>query len=575
MDRCGTTEGGPTGAGMGRRGDELDYRGLFDTAKEGIILLSMVTGEIIEVNQSFIGLSGVPRSELLGNPFWEMRPLKHMDTGRVILTELRNKDHISFDDVPFERGDGTIISVEMTCSAHTLGSGKLIQCTIRDITRRKSIEDALWRAESRFRTLFREAAMGIAIVDVRGRIVEYNHQLETMLGYSDKEIAGKHFTAFGHDEDLASDLLLFKELLARKRDSYRQALRCIRKDGNIIWGLLAVSLIRDREGEPLYAIRIIEDITDRKHAEESIIKSRNFFLTLIDELPNPIRCADADGRCDYFNKTWLNFTGKTMAQELGEGWTREVYSEDRERLLKSYRASFAARIPYTREYRLATRNGEYRWVSEYGRPFNDVDGKFAGYISSCYDVHVRKNYEETLRSVSVTDGLTGLLNRRGFFALAEQQLKIANRTKKGALLFYADLDRLKEINDTLGHPAGDAALVEVAAVLKKIFRESDIIARLGGDEFAALLPENTEIQDESVIMNRLLACVRIDNEKPGRRYTLSFSSGIVRYDPAKPCSLDEFISRVDTLMYQNKKSKRLADPLVMSFLPDPVTPEAK
>ena len=546
--------GGATGAGGE---DQLDYRGLFDTAKDGIVLLSMVTGEIIEVNQSFLGLSGVPRIELLGKPFWEMRPLKNTDVGRVIVTELRNKDRIYYDDLPFVRGDGKIISVEMTCSAHTLGSGKLIQCTIRDITRRKSIEDALWRAESRFRTLFKEAAMGIAIVDVRGRIVENNHQLETMLGYSDKEIVGRHFTAFSHNEDLASDLLLYKELLARKRDSYREALRCIRKDGDIVWGLIAVSLIRDRAGEPLYAIRIIEDITDRKRAEESIIKSRNFFLTLIDELPNPIRRADVNGKCDYFNKTWLDFTGKTMDQEVGEGWIQGVHQEDRERLLKSFRGSFAARSPYIREYRLATRNGEYRWVSEYGRPFMGLDGKFAGYISSCYDIHDRKNYEETLRSVSVTDGQTGLLNRRGFFALAEQQLKIVNRTKKGALLFYADLDRLKEINDTQGHPAGDAAIVETAAVLKKIFRESDIIARLGGDEFAALLLENTEIEDENVIMNRLHACVRIENEKPGRRYALSLSAGIVRYDPAHPCSLDEFISRADTLMYREKRAKQL------------------
>jgi diguanylate cyclase (GGDEF)-like protein len=195
-------------------------------------------------------------------------------------------------------------------------------------------------------------------------------------------------------------------------------------------------------------------------------------------------------------------------------------------------------------------------VAEYGRPFSDMDGNFSGYISSCYDIHERKTVEGALRSVSVTDGLTGLLNRRGFFALAHQQLKIANRSGKGALIFYADLDRLKEINDTLGHPVGDEALVEAAGVLKKIFRESDIIARLGGDEFAALLVQKTEIEDESAIMDRLHACVRMGNEQPGRRYALSFSAGIVRSDPEHPCSLDDLISRADALMYEEKRSKR-------------------
>ena len=409
--------------------------------------------------------------------------------------------------------------------------------------------------DSLYRTLFHKAAMGMAIVDASGRIVECNPKLGTMLGYNEQELINEHFTEFTHPEDRPSDAAQYRELLEKMSGSYQMAIRCIRKDGGIIWGLLAVSLIRDREGAPLFAIRMIEDITDRKRAEEAIVKSRNFYLSLIGELPNPIRRTDADGMCDYFNKAWLAHTGRTMNQEIGDGWVQSVHAEDRDRLLTLQFNSFSTHSPYVTEYRLRYYNGDYRWVMEFGSPFHEIDGSFGGYISSCYDVQDRKTIEKTLEVMSTTDELTGLLNRRGFFTLAQQQVKLANRNSKKLLLFYMDLDGLKKINDTIGHSEGDLALVEAATVLKEIFRESDIIGRLGGDEFAVLLSEPISSSDEQAIFTRLRETLREKNARPGRLYTLELSAGIKSYDPEHPCSLDELISRADTLMYKEKRSK--------------------
>ncbi len=412
--------------------------------------------------------------------------------------------------------------------------------------------------DSLFRTLFQKAAMGMAIVDAAGRFVEYNPRLATMLGYDKQELINRHFTEFTHPEDRPSDAAQYRELLEKMRGSYQMAIRCIRKDGGIIWGLLAVSLIRDWEGAPLFAIRMIEDITDRKRAEEAIVKSRNFYLSLIDELPNPIRRTDADGKCEYFNKSWLAHTGRTLKQEIGEAWAQNVHPEDRDRLLTRQSKSFSSRRSYVTEYRLRYYNGNYRWVVEFGSPFHEIDGSFGGYISSCYDIQDRKTMEKTLQIMSTTDELTGLLNRRGFFTFAKQQVKLANRNNKKLLLFYMDLDGLKKINDTIGHSEGDLALVEAATVLKEIFRDSDIIGRLGGDEFAVLLFEPISSSDEQAIFTRLSETLRERNARPGRLYTLELSTGIKSYDPAYPCSLSELISRADTLMYKEKRSKSRA-----------------
>lgn len=544
--------------GADLKDSELRYRRLFETAKDGIVLLSAETGNVIDLNPAFIAMSGMGPGELLGKRLWETRPLADTDAGQVIFKELQTRDQIYYDDLPFHARDGSHITVEIIGSAHRIGNERILQCTVRDITRRKAMEEELRRSESRFRALFNKAPIGIAIVDAAGSITECNQSLEKMLGYNEKEMLGRPFTDFTHPEDMASeaDRYQYRELLEEKRDSYQMAVRCVKKNGGILWGLLAVSLMSSAAGGPFYAIRMIEDITERKRAEDSFIKSRNFYLSLMDELPNPIRRTDADGKSDYFNRAWFAFTGRTMGQEVGDAWTQGVHAEDLDRIRKLQAGSLKARTPYVTEYRLRNYSGEYRWVVEFGRPFEDVDGSFGGYISSCYDVQERKTFEKTLQSLSTTDDLTGILNRRGFISLAQQQIKVANRTKKGFLLFYVDLDGLKKINDTLGHPEGDRALIETASVLKEIFRESDIIGRLGGDEFAVLMLEHTGSSEEDrAVLLRTRESVKARNTQPGRRFELSISTGMKYYDPKNPCSLDELISRADSLMYKEKELK--------------------
>lgn len=167
----------------------------------------------------------------------------------------------------------------------------------------------------------------------------------------------------------------------------------------------------------------------------------------------------------------------------------------------------------------------------------------------------REEAEEAIRALSITDELTGLHNRRGFLSLAEQQLKLADRNKRGLLLYFADLDGLKWINDTLGHEEGDKALLEAADVLKETFRTSDIIARLGGDEYAVLALDTNEANSE-IFAARLQSLVEARNHQESRRYRLSISAGFSCYDPENPVSMDELIASADKLMYKQKQNKK-------------------
>ena len=167
----------------------------------------------------------------------------------------------------------------------------------------------------------------------------------------------------------------------------------------------------------------------------------------------------------------------------------------------------------------------------------------------------RQRMQATLRNLSLRDPLTGLYNRRGLVALADQQLKTARRNKSSLSLVLADLDGLKQINDTLGHQQGNAAIIEISNALRETFRQSDILARLGGDEFAALLPDGSQ-KAAKALTNRLQQHLRELNKKQDRPYELSLSVGAVTLPANQLKSLEDLIACADVLLYEQKGDRR-------------------
>jgi len=198
---------------------------------------------------------------------------------------------------------------------------------------------------------------------------------------------------------------------------------------------------------------------------------------------------------------------------------------------------------------------------------------FFVYRPATKQIEERKKNEEALRQLALYDDLTGLYNRRGFLFFAQQILRLANRTQRGMLLVFADLDNMKKINDTLGHRQGDAMLTCAAKVLKETFRRSDVIARIGGDEFAVLALEAKE-ESMDILRERLQKNMQAVECGISPHFKLSLSVGIVYYDPRHPCSMEELLHRADLLMYEQKRYEqkiRVAD----SSVPLPLTEQPK
>jgi diguanylate cyclase (GGDEF)-like protein len=165
----------------------------------------------------------------------------------------------------------------------------------------------------------------------------------------------------------------------------------------------------------------------------------------------------------------------------------------------------------------------------------------------------------TIEALAITDELTGLLNRRGFVMQALQQVKVCRRRNERCLLFFMDMDGLKRINDQLGHAAGDAALQDVAVVLRCSFRDADLVARLGGDEFVALA-QSDQTDLATTLTERIQVNLRgrFANENPA--YPLAISTGLRWVEPIETLSIEELLVEADSAMYEAKKQRRAREP---------------
>ena len=291
-----------------------------------------------------------------------------------------------------------------------------------------------------------------------------------------------------------------------------------------------------------------------KRAEEALQASEVRYRRLFETAQDGILILDADtGEIDDVNPFLINMLGYVREEMLRKKlWELGAFKD-----IEASKAAFTElqRAGYVRyeDLPLMTRDGRDIAVEFVSNVYLIDHHK----VIQCNirDITERKRLEEKLQSMSLVDDLTGLYNRRGFFALSQQQLKMAERTKQKVLLFFADLDNMKQINDTVGHQEGDNALVDITAVLKETFRKSDIISRVGGDEFAVLAIDTTD-ETEAVLANRLQGALEACNRLRTGKHSLSLSTGVARFDPETPSSLDELMTRADRLMYEQKRTRQ-------------------
>ena len=424
----------------------------------------------------------------------------------------------------------------------------------------RELNDELNESRRRFQAIFNEAAMGIAQLDLQGHITDSNKALQELLDYNHEELQGQLLQSFCHIDDADIDMNMLQDIVAGEYDNYMINKRYRCKNGAQVWTTQNCSVVHDSK-EP-FIVSMIEDITERKCAEMARLEAEQKYREIFENAMEGIYQCTPTGFFLSVNPAFVRIFGYSSARQMLAEVTNlqhQLYVDPEQRLKFMHLLETESKVKNF-EYQARCRDGGNIWVNETARAVRDEQGMTRYYEGIIEDVTERKKIEGKLRYDASHDQLTGLLNRTEFTKRLNQvlrQLVIDNESETISLaILFADLDRFKIVNDSMGHLVGDKLLIEVSKRLAaQGSEEHDVVARFGGDEFALMFQDvpNVLTLERRIekIQQQLSYPYVLDNEN----FNTTISIGIAIATPQYKNS-SEILRDADTAMYEAKKQGR-------------------
>jgi diguanylate cyclase (GGDEF)-like protein/PAS domain S-box-containing protein len=416
--------------------------------------------------------------------------------------------------------------------------------------KRKRAEEALRQSEEKYRTILESIEEGYYEVDLAGNFTFFNDSMCRLSGYSKEELMGMNNRQYTDRENAKRLFQAFNQVYRTGESGRGFDYEIIRRDGTKKYIETSVSSRKDSSGNPIGFRGIVRDITERNRFEEILRQERETFFSILQKEPYGALLIDTNETFLYINPEFTAITGYTIKDvPTGREWFRKAHPdpEYRHKIIAMWKEDITSRKGVDRVWSVVCKDGEIKEI-EFKLNFLD-DGRIILMLS---DVTERKRTEEELAYRATHDLLTGLPNRmllkdRFSVAMAEAQ-----RVHKKLAVIFLDLDRFKEVNDRLGHNAGDRLLYAVGNRLMELLRKTDTVARIGGDEFLLLLPNIERAEDVINISQTVLDVLREPFIVDGHEVSISASIGIAIY-PDDGTDVDTLVSRADKAMYEVKQ----------------------
>jgi diguanylate cyclase (GGDEF)-like protein/PAS domain S-box-containing protein len=541
-----------------RSESERHFRAYFERAMVGMAATSPDM-RWLEVNNAMCEILGYTREELLSMTWAE---LTHPDDLPANLVKFDQLLKGKFDgdgyviENRFVRKDGRIVYARRAVRVlrRADGSPDYIVAVVEDITERMQAEEALRSSEEKFSTIFHNSPNPTSITRLEdGKILEINEAWSRITGYDRNEAIGRTAVELGIWKKAQDRLAAVEELKHHGRISAMEFVFTNRSGGEIV-SLVSAELF-EMEGEEC-VILIAQDITELRHAMETIREQNNFLNAVFDSEPHCVKVVGIDGTLIQMNKAGLAmFEVDTLEEAQRSDLEKFVLPEFRKAYAQFHEYICAGNSGIL-EFPIAGKKGAMRWLETHATPLRNVNGEIVALLGVTRDITARKQSEELIWKQANFDLLTNLPNRYMFYDRLGQEIRKAHQGGNSLALFFIDLDEFKEVNDTLGHQIGDRLLVEAARRIASCMGESDTIARLGGDEFTVIFRMRDAVQVEAVAQRILdaLAEPYAMEGKVGRVY-VSASIGITLY-PSDALDPEQLLKNADQALYVAKHAGR-------------------
>lgn len=418
----------------------------------------------------------------------------------------------------------------------------------------------LKESEMLFRTIFEQAPLGISIGDSDEfgkesslKFHPFNKMYEKILGRTREEIAGMDWKELTHPDDIEYDLSQLKRLLSHEIDNYSLEKRYLKPDGSYTWVNMVIARLNLENSSSQTRMCIVQDITNKKMAEESLRESERSKAVLLSHLPGTAyRCLpDKSRNMEFMSDGCFKLTGY-----YPEDFTKNKISysdlitpEHRSMVWKEWERVQTLKTTFRYEYEIVTASGECKWVSELGQCIYDKDGRTEALEGIIFDITERKNREEQFKYLSEHDFLTELYNRK-FFDNEKNRLDNMNDCLPLTIMIV-NINGMRLINDAFGYDEGDQLIKEVAKILENCCRKNDIIARTAGDEFSIIM-KNTSNYEGAYVQRELQKCCEAHNKKiSDRKFDISISCGISTKEKANE-TIDKALKEASDVMHNSK-----------------------
>lgn len=510
------------------------------------IYRSTPDGRILEANPALVRLLGygapadlldLDAADLYVDPADRRRWQDQMDRDGVVRAF----------DFRIRRPNGEIIWVRDTGRAvrDDVGSVLYYEGILEDITERKRVREALRESEERSQSIFESAPIGIAVVSPEGKFIKVNRVLCDMLGYTAEELTALTTTDVTHPDDAEQERQVLRRLARRERALYELDKRYVRKGGTAFWAHLTARMVHDETGQPLYWLGMVEDIDERRHAQDALreanekltrslaeLEQRTMRVALLTEMTDLLQSCrsldeayailegrlpelfSADAGAVYLQSASRKALEAVSAWGIGIQESERLFAPDdcwamrrghRHQAtglgpfcphLGGLKPGWAICIPMTAQgetlgvFTLASASHPETAAGGGEEGKGDSERLFAATVAEHVALALANlKLRESLKSQSIRDPLTGLFNRRYMEETLERELRRAERRQAPVGIVMFDIDYFKRFNDTNGHLAGDAMLRALGEFLQANFRGEDIVCRYGGEEFVLILPE--------------------------------------------------------------------------------------
>jgi diguanylate cyclase (GGDEF)-like protein/PAS domain S-box-containing protein len=406
----------------------------------------------------------------------------------------------------------------------------------------------LVRDEKRYSHLIDQANDMIYQTDREGRFILFNTISYELLGYGPEEIMGRHYRDLVHpDYRRKVEKFYGLQFVREKHDSYLE-IPLLTKKGGILWIGQHVQLVRENDTVVGFQA-IARDITDRKRAEAALRESEEKHRTILEHIEEGYYEVDLSGRITLYNDSLVQMIGYPPDEIPTLNYRRFMDRKTARSVFRTFHSVFKTGMPAKAfDWALIRKDGSRTFVEVSVSLVTDSLDRPVGFRGIARDITDRKQLEEELRRLSITDNLTGLFNQRHFYIKIAEESKRAHRMGYPLCLIIFDLDNFKQYNDTYGHLAGDEVLKLIGVIIKGSVREgTDTGFRYGGDEFAIILPSSTEADARAIAS-------RIRQNVLTRVHGIDISVGIASLWEAE--SLTALIHMADAAMYGQKGKKK-------------------